>query len=445
MLDEEKKINILELAGSLSYAGTERVMLTFAKYLNRDFFNVFVTSYGCGGLREEHLKRMKIDYLIANYSIDAIIDFVKKNKINILHFHRCGKYIAYEFEIMRKVKEFDDKIVIIETNVFGKFDRLSDKYIDCHLNISKIMLNERYARAVGRFDFQKVKVVYNPVDYKHFENFAVNVNDIKKYKHNLGINENDFVIGKLGRPHIAKWGDLVLEMMPYLVKFVPNIKFIIRSAPNSRIKKVKRSKYNNYFIFLENTSDDMKIALFYSAIDIYVHASKIGESFGMTLAEAGIFKKPVVVNSTPTRDNTQIELIDHMKSGIIANHPQTFARAIAYLYKNPEKRREMGGAGYVKVLKEYNPEKITIQLEKVFIEKLVEKGYPVNQSIIDFYNGIEYEPSELEILAYKEEYQRKLKQEFSSLSFRENLINLFNKPGKFYYKVRDFLEHRLNI
>ncbi len=441
-----RKINVLEVNTTFqSYAGAQKTMVNFCKYYNKTFFSFFAVSYGEGGVLEDQLKLLGVPFLVANGSISAIIDFMQKHNIDIVHIHRSGKFNTFEFNLLKAIREKFSQAVIIETNVFAQVDKQSLSLIDCHLCKSKMMINERFVSAIGSFDFSKMKVLYNPVDIVQLEELVCLDHEVREHKKQLGIAEDDFVIGRLGRPDVSKWDDLLLDMVPYLIRLIPNIKFIIQAAPISRERKVKNSLLNQYIIFLPATNVVKNIALFYKTIDVYVHASKIGESFGMTLAEAGVFKKPTIVNSTPHKDNNQVELIDHMKTGIIANTPQTFARAVEFLYRNPQVCSEMGQKAYDKVLAAYHPERITRQLEKIFIDKIKEKGKYLDLSAQAFYDKIAYYPSRKEIEDFKLEYKKRRDDDFGNLTFGEKLENLLRKPKKIKQKIEDLLEHRYNI
>lgn len=446
MAQEIHKINVLELNTSFGYAGAQRTMISFCKYFNRAFFTPFAVSYGEGGPREKDLKEFGIEYLVAHYSINAIIAFAKEKKVTVIHIHRSGKYDKFEYELLKALHEALPESIIIETNVFAQFDQLSNEFIDCHLMKSKMMLNERFVKEVGSFDFNTMKVIYNPVDYSLFEKFTLTAGEINAYKESIGIQPHDFVIGRLGRADIAKWSDLVIDMLPSLVKICPNIKFILQDAPPSRIKKIQKSLFKKYCIFLRETGNEAEVHRFYQTIDVLAHSSKIGEAFGNTLNEAMYWKKPVVVNSTPNRDNGQLEQIDHLKTGIIANHPQTFARAIAYLATHPAEVKKMGDNGRNKVTTEYNPRTTTERLEKVFVEKIMKKTiFAVSPEIIDFYSKIAYYPSENDILLYHKEYHTRLHNDFGKLSIIEQVGSILRKPILFYRKVRDFIEHRYGV
>lgn len=434
----DSKIKILELVDSFGYAGTQRTVINFCRNLDRCFFAVFAAAFGQGGPREKELREMNVPYIVANNAIPPIVEFIAQENIQVVHIHRSGHYVPFQLALLRAIKEAAPTIAIIETNVFGRFDSVTFPLIDRSLQITKMMFNERYVKEAGFVDFERMGVLYYPVDASSFARNSFSGAEITAFKERIGIKPEDFVIGKMGRPHIAKWSDLLLEMMPHLIKLIPNVKLIIQALPSSRRAMVAKASYRDHVILLDETSDDRQVALFYTVLDAYVHASKIGESFGMTLAEAGLFGKPVVVNSTPQRDNAQLELIDHLETGLIANHPQTFARAIAYLAHNPEIKQKMGAQAREKVGQVFSPTRITRTLEKIVIETVRSKNVSVDPEIIAHYKSTEILPTPEEIRAFKDEYQHRLKQEFGQLSVWERLSNCLRLPRRLYQKFADF-------
>lgn len=441
-----RKINILEMHSSLGYAGGQRNMFTYAKNFDKNIFNVFVASYNEGGVYEKKLQEAGIDFVVSKKDVGKIIDFFREKNIDIIHIHRSGGHVPLESQILTEAKKINKNLIVVEKNIFGKYDHVSNGDIDCSLFQSMMHIHERYVPASGMaFDFEKMKVFYNMVDADDFEKYRLPKSDIMAYKSSLGIVSDDFVIGKIARPHLAKWSDLILDMMPYLVSLVPKIKLILVGVPTSRVRKIKKSNFANHVILLPDTSDQKEVHTFYQAIDVLVHSSKIGECNGNTINEAMFWKKPVVVNSTPKKDNGQLEQVDHMVDGIIANFPQTFARAVEYLYKNQDSAVSMGNKGFAKVLQLNDPTLITKRLEKIFIEKMKEKGHFFDLSVQDFYDKVLYAPTEQDIENYKEEYKKRLFWEFGVLTIRERIVNFFKKPQKFKWKIKDFLEHNYSI
>lgn len=440
-----QKINILELHSSMSFSGGgQRVIVTFAKHLDKSLFNVFAGSYMVGGFQQSRFQEMGVPSVAGDGNPEAVLQFIRENKIDVLHIHRSGHHVPIESAIIEGAKKINPQLVVIEKNVFGKFDPISGSAIDCSFFQSMMHVNERFLPASGMtFDFDRMKVLYNPINIEPQDLTHDTAEDIAQYKERLGIGPDDFVIGKIARAHIAKWSDLVLDAMPYLVKLVPNVKFILVGVPNSRKRRIERSKYKDHFIIYKEIDDWREECLFFQAIDVLAHSSKIGECNGNTINDAMYWKKPVVVNSTPHKDNGQLEQVERMKTGIVANYPQTFARALAYLHDNPQVCMDMGVAGHDRVARINDPATIVRQLEKVCVERLSEKGRVFGQGMMDFYGTIGYYPNEDDIVGYREEYKKRLQWEFGDLSVGEKIINFLRKPIKFYYKIADFLEHRL--
>lgn len=440
------RINILEMHSYLDFAGGPRNMFTFVKNLDRNFFNVFVASYVEGGVYEEKLKELGIEFLVSKKDADKILRFIKEKNIHVIHIHRSGGYSPLETAIISGAKKINKEIIIVEKNVFGKYDQVSGRDIDCSMFQSMMHLNERYLpTAKMKFNFSKMKVFYNMVDSAEFEKYRLTKEEIGMYKNNFGITTDNFVLGKVGRADLAKWSDLILDTMPSLIRLVPNIKFIVIGVPPSRVRRIKNSNFANHFILLDETSDERQVHSFYQAIDVLAHSSKIGECNGNTINEAMFWKKPVIVNSTPNKDNGQLEQVTHMVDGIVANYPQTFARAVCYLYRNPAKLLQMGESGHNRILQLNSPALTTRRLEKVIIEKMAENKTPVDLPVKNFYDRISYYPDEQQILNFPLEYRKRLSWEFGKLGMSDKIVNMLGRPKKFYFKIKDFLEHKYRI
>jgi hypothetical protein len=95
---------------------------------------------------------------------------------------------------------------------------------------------------------------------------------------------------------------------------------------------------------------DAALRACYSALDVFVHAARIGESFGMVLTEAMLCGCPVVTLSTPARDNSQLEVVGHMRGGLIVNDAASMVDAIELLIRDEPLRRRLAhdGAAHVK-------------------------------------------------------------------------------------------------
>ena len=157
-----------------------------------------------------------------------------------------------------------------------------------------------------------------------------------------------------------------------------------------------------------------------------------GETFGNVNAEAMIFKKPVLTHSTPFKggrinekmDNAQIEIVDHMKTGMVANYPKDVVVAVEFFVRNPGKIAQFGEAGYRKVMKEYEAKSVVRRFENI-VADILKKKEP--KTI----------PSRKEVEHYfKKEYDERL---HNKISVSGKLHRLKYKIRKALYKPVEFL------
>jgi len=431
-----KKLNILHIVNKLGIGGAQLTVQTLSRYINKDIFGVYICGLNDSGIRGKELEKEGFEVVIASSDADKVQQFIEDKNINIIHFHRSGRKEKLHTDIVMRNM---DK-VLIETNIFGEYDKSTSHLFDIHLFKSIFALNERYLVKEKGLIWDKHGVLYNPVDLKKWDKLKPNQRDLKNLRKKLGIRKDDFVVGKIGsRVAIEKWSDLILDFVPYAKKRIPNLKLIVQGVPKSRIRKARKLG-----IRIAKEGENYKeLTTLYNVIDVQVHLTKRGENSGNSINEAMVYEKPVIVNSTPRKDNGQLEQVIHMKNGIIASHPQTIAQAVEYLHNNPEERVNMGRAGWLKIEKEYSAEKITKVLEKVYIEKAKIKYPNISEKIRKYPNSIKYYPSEEEIVDYNNEYQTRKKQCFGQLTLLNMFGNILRIPNRLRIKVFDVLRYRL--
>ncbi|MEM3586498.1 MAG: glycosyltransferase, partial [Candidatus Jordarchaeaceae archaeon] len=135
-------------------------------------------------------------------------------------------------------------------------------------------------------------VLYNPQNVDSWRKYILSENEIARRRKLLGINDNDIVIGRLGRAEPVKVDYLLLKSAPLIAKKFPNVKFIFWGLPKLYKFFLERNKHlAGRVVFMPQISDDEKVAEFYQIIDILWHTACRGETFGNVITEAMIFKK----------------------------------------------------------------------------------------------------------------------------------------------------------
>jgi len=401
-----KKINVLEVCGRLGLGGTEKNMQIITKYLNKRVFNVSACVLVPGGEREGAFRKMGIRIFHIK-SPEEFAKLIKNKNIYVVHFHASEKHYQ---TFIRAANEAGALTIILMDNSGRMFNPEISKLIDRHMISKMIAIRYKKLYKVLDKDFHKnCRVLYCLVDLDEIEHFHLSSNEILQEKKKLGIGPRDLVIGGIGRPDISKWGNFY-DMMPYLIKKVPNVKYLVMGVPEAIKEEIRKRKLDGYFIFLKSDPSDEAVPRFFQLINIYaLSSSSGGESFGLTIAEAMACKKPVVVNSTPLVDNAQVELVDNGKTGFVVYSPKAFAEAIAYLASNKAVATRMGLAGYAKVKREYEAKKTTKMLEKRILELLQAKGIGIPKKIFKRYKKIHYFPSSKDIDDFEFEYERRLR------------------------------------
>lgn len=354
------RIKVLNLGYSLGgYGGTERTLFVYAKYLDKAIFDVRVHGLGPAGGANTGIYEAEGIVLTLDQDLSEVLSSFKPD---IVHIHRGG------WEAPEDIEAIKDAGVptLIETNVFGRPNpHPSTKLIDCHIFVSYFCLR-RFHEWVGHpLVSDRYAVLYNPLD----------PNDYTEPRTSY---PGSPVIGRYSRDDDKKWHPWCYEMFPTLSATVPAVRYLIAGATPTVKNYLSNNQLEAKVDYRPLTHDRRELIGYLDEMTVFAHGSKIGESFGIVIAEAMARGVPVISHpSLGGQDNAQTELIDHGVNGFIVNSPQEYAQAAAFLLTNPEKSREMGAAGRTKAMKCYSATSLTSGLETLY-KHFYSKNKPVN-------------------------------------------------------------------
>jgi len=418
--------NILLISNSLGLGGTEKTLQIYAKYLNKKKFNVFVCGFFSGGEREKLIKPHVKKIFLAQGNVEKIKKFIAQNKIEIVYFLSTdfsGKTPTFfkTLELFRflknqTLKQVQDNtdvdchaelgsassnqpIKVIETSQFAVWNPQIDALLDKKLFVSRTCLQKYFwknkfkikknlsqpktnfiqhkSKQVDEAD--KYNFLYNPLDIAEMKKHTISKKEIADLKNKLGIKPNEIVLGRIGRPDPWKWDSLTIKVAQELKKRKIPFKFIVRSAPKKIINQINNSFFykslKKHFIFLPLTPDEKEICKTYQTLDIYVHFSFIGETFGCALAEAMFFKKPIITSETDykkwwipyDRDNAQTEIVENNKNGYVENNVKKIADLIIKLSSNKKLYKKIGESNYKKSTTVFNAKNLVKKLGRYLI------------------------------------------------------------------------------
>jgi glycosyltransferase involved in cell wall biosynthesis len=256
---------------------------------------------------------------------------------DVVHIHRPGLASPQTGSLLRKLKSAPRRASsapagVMETNVFGRVDYSRDsECIDVHLQLSKWCL-WRWTRWAGLQRSQPFSVVLpNLVMHEEFQPASRQAREELRRQH--GIPSRALVFGRIGSRIPSKWSDSIFAAFDRYLAVNPEAWLLLVGLPDSLKRTIENlpDATRARITVIEYLHGAEALNAAYSAMDVFLHASQIGESFGMVLAEAALCGIPAITLSTPARDNSQIEVVGHEAGGLVVANVSGMVEAMRQL------------------------------------------------------------------------------------------------------------------
>ena len=231
---------------------------------------------------------------------------------------------------------------MLETNVFARFDASpSGTMIDVSLQLSRWCLWRWQQWSRGSIGGPVGTVIPNSVDSRAFS--PLSEEERAEVRKSLGIPANAFVFGRIGQPSNAKWSLATPRAFAKIASKVPNAFLLLAEAPPSFAKPIAAlpDAIRRRILCRPFISGDENLRRFYGAMDVFLHTSTIGESFGYVLCEAMLCGIPIITLSRPSRDNSQPEVVGHMQGGLVVAREKFLPQAMLQLIEQPTLLRQL--------------------------------------------------------------------------------------------------------
>jgi glycosyltransferase involved in cell wall biosynthesis len=391
-------LDVVFASNALGIGGTERGMISQALAMDPERIRARVVGIMEGGVRQSAIEAAGLPAEVAGGDAGRLTDALRGADVVVVSRQGITEPLLPAAANAAGVPH------LVEWSQFGHVDLSDDEAaFDCHLFVSQ-MIELRYRGLVGdpSPDFhRRHRVQHLPIERRLSELAP----DPRSAREALGLDPHRPVIGRIGRAHDWKWRDLLVDMLPELFRLVPETQVVFVGATPAKRKRLRRRGVLDRCTLIEPTEDDTELATIYAALDVSVGASQIGETLGLANLEPMSLGIPVVTCSTPWADNAQIEFVEHGVTGLIANHPRPFAEAVARLLSDEEMRARLGGAARAMIDREFDPEVLAAQLERLCFS-LVESGTVPG----------EWTPSPEAVDAFAAEYERRERLELRPLT-----------------------------
>jgi glycosyltransferase involved in cell wall biosynthesis len=352
-------VKIVAFLNQLGIGGVEKAACRWARALHERGHEIQVLTLA-DGLRRGELEANNINVTVAA-DRTSIQKLLKRLEPDVIHVHAPGH--PHQGDVLGEVLATIPKIPIVQTNIFGQLDNPKENaWTDFRLFISWtscVQAARRYFLPLNENFFRHASAAIYPLDADDGPNFL----EVENFRRSLGVQPDQFLLGRLSRPEPNKWTDLPIEAFRLAARQDSRLKLLLREPPVAVRHNLETAGDRDRFIVLPATSDSGELARTMASLDVVLHTSIMGESFGYGIAEPMNFGKPVIANSTPWLDQAQIELVRQGECGFIASTPHSVAEAILTLANNPDLRTKFGSTARSHIRKLADPNESTDRLE----------------------------------------------------------------------------------
>jgi glycosyltransferase involved in cell wall biosynthesis len=189
----------------------------------------------------------------------------------------------------------------------------------------------------------------------------------------LGIGPEELVVGKIGRFNALKGHEYLIDIIPDVVKEVPNVRFVFIGSGEleEELKaRVRQRGVSDRVVFTGRVDQD-RIPLFIAMMDVLVHTS-LREGLARVLPQALAAGKPAVSFDL---DGAHEVIRDGITGRLVTACDQDrLCSALIELLKNPDRARTMGATGREIVRHTWTVEAMVKGVDEVYRQLLERKG-----------------------------------------------------------------------
>lgn len=186
---------------------------------------------------------------------------------------------------------------------------------------------------------------------------------VPKDRGELGIAEDAFVVGMIGRLSPQKAPDVFIRAAKLINDAIHNSAFIIVGDGEERAEVERFAKENNLNLVVTGWTDEPYS--FLKVFDVAVLLSR-WEGFGLAIVEYMAAEKNVIA----TRTDAIPTLIEDGVDGLLVDvdNPEDVRDKVIWLYYHPEEAKNMREKALGKVIKKYDISRVVGQHIKMFDE-----------------------------------------------------------------------------
>jgi len=370
------KIKVLHLVEDLKVGGLERTLAYIVENLDPSIFSVEVWCISAGGAIADELldkgHKLRVLNLHDYYNPLNVFQLAKRlrhEKVVILHSH------AYFANTMGRMAAILARVPVrfahIQNSHWASHERSSRNYfvdrILSHFTNRIIACSD----SAGRFQIEAVKVnpekvitIHNCTDIERYASHEATA----KAREELGIGDNDLVIGSVGRLVRLKGHRVLLEVTADLTEDFPSLKLVIVGDGDERsiLEEIRADLGLVNHVMITGIRDDVE--RFLPVFDVYVQPTIGREGLPLTVIEAMAARLPVVASDI----GGTCEAVIHNKTGILVppGDQDSLTSALSRILSDQEMRSRMGQEGWKLCKQKFSVESMVEALRTLYLEEV---------------------------------------------------------------------------
>lgn len=363
-----RKINLLHLKTSATIGGAEMMLQSWGKYLDKNKFQqiiIFAESGPLISIMQDFGLRVycfqELDSLWGFCKIPALVEFINRNKIDIIHAHGArvnlwGSIAALIANVPIISTEHNIDLWRNWNHYYNWADKLAARINQVRIGVSPAVCEMLRNEGIKP---EKIKCIENGIDLEKFERTSNN----STIKAELHIENHVKVVGTVGRLVEQKGHKYFLAAAARVIKEFPEVKFLV--VGDGPLKEILHQQaielgIKGKVIFTGYRND---IPGLMAIMDLFVLPS-LTEGLPLVILEAMAAKKAILA----TRVSGIPYIINDGVDGLLVT-PQCvdeLATNICYLLKNPDIAKNMASAANEKVYVKYDAKNMILQYENLY-------------------------------------------------------------------------------
>ncbi len=373
---QNSRSTCIHVIHSLEYGGAQKDLYYYAKFHDRDKYQLEVISFYPDGEMIPVIEDLGIRVHVLGTrsadprSITRLWKYFRQHKVDIVHFH---SYLpVYSGVPAAELAKVPVKVVTEHSVYTGKTGgRFSDiVYFNLRRRLDMVIACSQQVRESHRdkVDPDRIVTIVNGVDLDHFDNAH---SDIKR-------DPDIFHIGTIGSLTQPKgYSNLVEAVRLLLERDIPARLTFVGDGPLREGLEIQagQSGVGDRIVFAGKTADVMDFLLRFDV----VAGSSLREGLPLAILEAMAAGRPVV--TTDVGGNREA-VIDGVTGLLVPpSNPRALAGALESLWRDEEKRASMGLEGRARVEKLFSASTMVAKTEKLY-QSIIESnsGGPDNHA-----------------------------------------------------------------